>query len=378
MEPIYLDYNATTPIDPRVANVMKPFLTQSFGNPSSSHWFGVGSRKAILIARKQVAALLNCKPEEIVFTSGGTEANNYAIRGYAYANRHKGNHIITSVIEHPAILEVCKYLEDYDFDITYLPVDKNGSVSVRSVQEAITEKTILISIMHANNEVGTIQPITEIAELANESGICMHTDAAQSLGKIPVDVLELNVDLISIAGHKIYAPKGIGALYIKQGTKLEKLMFGAKQENGFRAGTENVLEIVGLGCACEIAKQDLTKNIEYLKNMRDRLWNGLVNYIPDVKLNGHPDKRLPNTLNVSFLNMSDYFQLSLFLEIAASAGAACNNNTTSLSHVLEAMNVPIKYAKGTIRFSTGKFTTKKEIDDAIKIIIEVHNSQIDS
>lgn len=376
MEPIYLDYNATTPIDPRVANVMKPFLTQSFGNPSSSHWFGIESRKAILKAREQVAALINCKPEEIVFTSGGTEANNYAIRGYAYANRHKGNHIITSVIEHPAILEVCKYLEEYDFDVTYLPVDKNGSVSVRSVQEAVTEKTILISIMHANNEVGTIQPIMEIAEIAYENGICMHTDAAQSLGKIPVDVLELNVDLISIAGHKIYAPKGIGALYIKQGTILEKLMFGAKQENGFRAGTENVLEIVGLGRACEITKQDLTKNIEHLKNMRDRLWNGLVNDIPDVRLNGHPDKRLPNTLNVSFLNMNDYFQLSLFLEIAASAGAACNNNTTSFSHVLEAMNVPIEYAKGNIRFSTGKFTTEKEIDNAVIKIIEIHNSQI--
>ena len=376
MEPIYLDYNATTPIDPRVANVMKPFLTQSFGNPSSSHWFGIESRKAILKAREQVAALINCKPEEIVFTSGGTEANNYAIRGYAYANRHKGNHIITSVIEHPAILEVCKYLEEYDFDVTYLPVDKNGSVSVRSVQEAVTEKTILISIMHANNEVGTIQPIMEIAEIAYENGICMHTDAAQSLGKIPVDVLELSVDLISIAGHKIYAPKGIGALYIKQGTILEKLMFGAKQENGFRAGTENVLEIVGLGKACEIAQQDLETNIVHLKNMRDRLWNGLVNDIPDVRLNGHPDKRLPNTLNVSFLNMNDYFQLSLFLEIAASAGAACNNNTTSFSHVLEAMNVPIEYAKGNIRFSTGKFTTEKEIDNAVIKIIEIHNSQI--
>lgn len=376
MEPIYLDYNATTPIDPRVANVMKPFLTQSFGNPSSSHWFGIESRKAILKARVQVAALINCKPEEIVFTSGGTEANNYAIRGYAYANRHKGNHIITSVIEHPAILEVCKYLEEYDFDVTYLPVDKNGSVSVRSVQDAVTEKTILISIMHANNEVGTIQPIMEIAEIAYENGICMHTDAAQSLGKIPVDVLELSVDLISIAGHKIYAPKGIGALYIKQGTILEKLMFGAKQENGFRAGTENVLEIVGLGKACEIAQQDLETNIVHLKNMRDRLWNGLVNDIPDVRLNGHPDKRLPNTLNVSFLNMNDYFQLSLFLEIAASAGAACNNNTTSFSHVLEAMNVPIEYAKGNIRFSTGKFTTEKEIDNAVIKIIEIHNSQI--
>ncbi len=376
MEPIYLDYNATTPLDSQVANAMKPFLTQNFGNPSSSHWFGINSRKAVIKAREQVAKLINCKPEEIIFTSGGTESNNYAIRGYAFANRHKGNHIITSVIEHPAVIEVCKYLEEHGFTITYLPVDKNGSVSVKSVQKAITEQTILISIMHANNEVGTIQPISKIAELAIENGICMHTDAAQSLGKIPVDVLELNVDLVSIAGHKIYAPNGIGALYIKEGTKLEKLMYGAKQENGFRAGTENVLGIVGLGIACEIAMQDIAKNFEHLKRMRDRLWNGLVSKIPDVRLNGHPEKRLPNTLNVSFLNMNDFFQLSLFLEIAASAGAACNKHTTSLSHVLAAMNVPIEYAKGTIRFSTGKMTTNKEIDNAIKKIIEVYNSQI--
>ena len=376
MEPIYLDYNATTPIDPEVASTMMPFLNQRFGNPSSSYWFGIITRKAVINARKQIADLINCKPEEIVFTSGGTESNNYALRGYAFANRHKGNHIITSLIEHPAIIEVCKYLERNNFKITYLPVDKNGSVSVKSVRKAITKDTILISIMHANNEVGTIQPISEIAEVANETGICLHTDAAQSLGKIPVDVSELNVDLLSIAGHKIYAPKGIGALYIKQGIKLEKLIFGAKQENGCRAGTENVLEIVGLGKACEIAKLKLLENSEHMKTMRDRLWNGLVNDIPDVRLNGHPDNRLPNTLNVSFLNMDEYFQLSLFLEIAASAGAACNNNSTSLSYVLKAMNVPVEYAKGTIRFSTGKMTTIREIDSAIKKIIEIYNTQI--
>ena len=322
MEPIYLDYNATTPIDTQVADAMMPFLKQNFGNPSSSHWFGIISRKAVIKARKQIAELINCKTDEIIFTSGGTESNNYALRGYAFANRHKGNHIITSVIEHPTIIEICKYLEKHNFKVTYLPVDKNGLVSVKSVQRAITQNTILISIMHANNEVGTIQSITEIAEVANENGICMHTDAAQSIGKISVDVTKLNVDLLTIAGHKIYAPKGIGALFIKQDIKLEKLMFGAKQENNRRAGTENVLEIVGLGKACEIAKQNLSDNYEHLKAMRDRLWNGLVNNIPDVRLNGHPEKRLPNTLNVSFLNMNEYFQLSLFLEVAASTGAA--------------------------------------------------------
>ncbi len=376
MEPIYLDYNATTPIDPEVAAIMMPFLNHKFGNPSSSHWFGVITRKAVINAREQIADLINCKPEEIVFTSGGTESNNYALRGYAFANRHKGNHIITSVIEHPAIIEVCKYLEKHNFIVTYLPVDRNGLISVKSVKKAITKDTILISIMHANNEVGTIQPISEIAEVANETGICLHTDAAQSLGKIPVDVSELNVDLLSIAGHKIYAPKGIGALYIKQGIKLEKLIFGAKQENGYRAGTENILEIVGLGKACKIAKLKLAQNYEHMKKMRDRLWNGLVSEIPDVRLNGHPEKRLPNTLNVSFLNMNEYFQLSLFLEIAASAGAACHSNDVLLSPVLEAMKVPIEYAKGTIRFSTGKMTTIKEIDSAIKKIIEIYSAQI--
>ena len=282
MEPIYLDYNATTPIDPEVADAMIPFLKQKFGNPSSSHWFGIIARKALIKAREQVANMINCKPEEIVFTSGGTESNNYALRGYAFANRHNGNHIITSTIEHPAIIEVCKYLEKQDFKVTYIPVDRNGLVSVKSVQEAITKDTILISIMHANNEVGTIQPISEIAKVANEKGICLHTDAAQSLGKIPVDVSELNIDLLSITGHKVYAPKGVGALYVKQGTKLEKLILGARQENGCRAGTENILEIVGLGKACEIAKQNLSENYEHMKIMRDRLWNGLVDKIPDI------------------------------------------------------------------------------------------------
>lgn len=376
MEPIYLDFNATTPIDPQVADAMLPFLKRKFGNPSSFHWFGIISKKAVIKARKQVADLINCKPEEIVFTSGGTESNNYALRGYAFANRHRGNHIITSVIEHPATTEVCKYLEKHDFKVTYLPVDRNGTVSVKSVQKAITKDTILISIMHANNEVGTIQPIAEIAEIALENGICLHSDAAQSLGKIPVDVAKLNIDLLSIAGHKIYAPKGIGALYVKQGTKLEKLMFGAKQENDCRAGTENVLEIVGLGKACEIAKQRFSENYEHMKKMRDKLWNGLVSEIPDLRMNGHPKQRLPNTLNVSFLNMNEYFQISLFLEIAASAGAACHSNNIKFSPVLEAMKVPKEYAKGTIRFSTGKTTTNKEIDSAIKHITKIYNDQI--
>lgn len=376
MRPIYLDYNATTPIDRRVADAMLPFIAEHYGNPSSSHWFGVNTRKAILKAREQVASLIGCDAQEIIFTSGGTESNNHAIRGYVNANAHKGNHIITSKIEHPAVIEVCKFLEKNGFEVTYLPVDRNGLVSVQDVKNAVKPNTILISIMHSNNEVGTIQPIKEIAEVANEHGICMHTDAAQSVGKVNINVNELNIDLLSIAGHKIYAPKGVGALYIKKDTKLEKFMFGAKQESGFRAGTENVIQIVGLGKACQLAKEDFSKNVTHFKRMRERLWNGLVDKIPDIKLNGHPEKRLPNTLNISFLNMNEYFQLSLFLEIAASAGAACNDNTTSLSHVLQAMNVPIEYAKGTIRFSTGKFTTLKEIDEAVKRITNLYSNHI--
>ena len=260
MLPIYLDYNATTPIDREVAEAMKPFLDELFGNPSSSHEFGVRTRKAVETARKQVAGLIGCSPQEIIFTSGGTESNNFAIKGVALANRHKGNHIITTSIEHPAVIEVCKYLASNGFRITYLPVDEFGWVDPDNVKKAITSETILITVMHANNEVGTIQPIEEIGEIARMQQVIFHTDAAQSVGKINVDVNRMKVDLLSIAGHKLYAPKGIGALYIRKGVKLEKLIHGADHEMNQRAGTENILEISGLGKACEIAKRDLEKN----------------------------------------------------------------------------------------------------------------------
>jgi cysteine desulfurase NifS len=369
MKPIYLDYNATTPIDKEVADAMLPYLYSNFGNPSSTHVYGVETKKAIEQARRSVAELIRCKPYEIIFTSGGTESNNYAIKGIALANKHKGNHIITSRIEHPAVIEVCKYLQKNGFDVTYLPVDEYGMVSPINVENAITSKTILITIMHANNEVGTIQPIEEIGVIAKKRVIAFHSDAAQSLGKIPVDVNTMNLSLLSIAGHKLYAPKGVGAIYIKNGIGLEKLIHGADHEMNCRAGTENVLEIVGLGKACELAKRDLLKNSKHLKSMRDLLFGSIIEKLQDVKLNGHPVHRLPNTLSLSFKNAEANHLLASMPKIAASAGAACHTGAVKVSSVLEAMKVPLEFARGTIRFSTGKFTTAEDVKTSASCII---------
>ncbi len=370
MKPIYLDYNATTPIDPEVAEAMRPYLFEHFGNPSSSHWYGIQTKKAVDEARRQVANLLHCNPEEVVFTSGGSESNNYAIKGTAFANREKGNHIITSAIEHPAVLEVCKYLAEKGFQITYLPVDEFCLVNPRELQESITPHTILITIMHANNEVGTIQPIAEIAKIAKEHGIVFHTDAAQSVGKIPVRVDELEVDLLTIAGHKLYAPKGIGALYVRGGIRLEKLIHGADHEQDLRAGTENVLEIVGLGQACEIAKRDLEKNMRHMQKMRDLLYAGLRQQWGEIRLNGHPEKRLPNTLSVCFKSIEANTLLAEIESVAASAGAACHSDSVRVSSVLEAMQVDLEYAMGTVRFSTGKMTTEEEVNHTVAVFVK--------
>ena len=360
--PIYLDYNATTPHDPEVIAAMRPFLEHEFGNPSSSHWYGIAPKRAVQTARKQVASLIGCRPQELIFTSGGTESNNQALKGVALAYQEKGRHIITSQIEHPAIFEVCRLLEQSGFVVTYLPVDNSGAVSVSDVKAAIRADTILISIMHSNNEVGTIQPVEEIARLAKSRGIFIHTDAAQSVGKVPIDVNSLGIDLLSIAGHKLYAPKGVGALYVRQGIEPAKLIHGAGQELGRRPGTENVLEIVGLGKACEVAQRDLERNMAWMKKMRDRLHAGLTKEQQDVKLNGHPERRLPNTLNVSFRGLeANRILEEIGLEVAASAGAACHSDGVDVSHVLTAMNVPIEWAKGTLRFSTGKMTTDQKV-----------------
>ena len=371
MDSIYLDYNATTPIDPQVAEAMLPYIHQQYGNPSSGHPLGVASRDAVDKARGQIAAMLQCANGEVIFTSGGTESNNHAIKGAAGAYRDKGNHIITSAVEHPAVLEVCRYLEGQGCETTYLPVDEYGMVDPQSVEDAIKPTTILISIMHANNEVGTIEPIKAISEIARRRGVLLHADCAQSVGKIPVSVDELGVDLLSIAGHKVYAPKGIGALYIRDGVQLEKLMHGASHEMGWRAGTENVIEIVGLGQACELISRNFAGYYQHMQEMRDRLQAGIGERFADIRINGHPEKRLPNTLSASFRGKEANTMLAAMKRVCASAGAACHADRVEVSSVLEAMAVPLDYAMGTLRFSVGRFTTAEEIDLALDEISEV-------
>lgn len=374
MKPIYLDYNATTPILPEVAEEMRPFLTGFFGNPSSTHYYGQQTKRAVETARQRIALLLDCDTDEIIFTSGGSEANNYAIKGIAFAHKEKGNHIITSKIEHPAVVEVCEYLKKWGFEISYIPVSTEGIIDLAKLEASIRPSTILITVMHANNEVGTIQPISKISKIAKKRNIIFHSDGAQSVGKIPTSVKDLGVDLFSVAGHKLYAPKGIGVLYVKRGIELEKQIHGANHERNLRAGTENIMEIAGLGKACEIAACDLQKNMSHLKKMRDRLYKGIQDRLSgrvELIVNGHPDQRLPNTLSISFAHVEANTLLAEIEDrVAASAGAACHSDDIELSQTLEAMNVPLQYAMGTIRFSTGKHTTRDEIDDAIKIVTE--------
>jgi len=378
MKPIYLDYNGTTPHAPEVIDAMRPFFETEFGNPSSAHWYGKGPRRALATARGQVAQLLNCQPEEVIFTSGGTESNNHAIQGAARALRDRGNHIITSTVEHPAVLEVCRYLESNGFEITYLPVDAEGAVDPADVTKVIRPATVLITIMHANNEVGTIQPISEISQIAHDHGIIVHTDAAQSAGKIPTDVQKLGVDLLSVAGHKIYAPKGIGALYIRSPLKLGKFCFGAGQEMGQRAGTENILEIVGLGTACAIAARDLKTNMKRMLQLRDRLHDGLARSVRGTRFNGNLEKRLPNTLSLSFKGLeANRILEEIGRDVAASAGAACHSDSVSVSHVLEAMDVPLEWAMGCLRFSVGRMTTPDEIDKTIEVVTTAVNKMRD-
>ncbi|MFZ5765451.1 MAG: cysteine desulfurase family protein [Thermodesulfobacteriota bacterium] len=371
VRPIYLDYNGTTPIDPAVLAAMRPFLEEEFGNPASSHWYGIAPKRAVEKARGQVAGLLGCAPEEIIFTSGGTEANNHAIRGVIEASA-AGSHIITSAIEHPAVLQVCRYLESRGVTTTILPVDGHGLVDPADVEAAIRPDTALITIMHSNNEVGALQPIAEIAAIAHRRAILFHSDAAQSPGKIRLDVGELGVDLLSLAGHKLYAPKGVGALFVRQGVHLVPFCHGAGQEMGRRAGTENVAGIVGLGMACEIAGRDLDRNMKQMRSLRDRLYQGLAARLGEtIRRNGHPEQRLVNTLSLSFQGLAaNHLLEEIGLEVAASAGAACHSDTVEISHVLAAMQVPDEWAAGTLRFTVGRMTTTAEIDRTIAVVSE--------
>jgi len=372
-KPIYLDYNATTPIDPIVCEAMLPYLEEHFGNPSSGYIYGQQAKEAVVKARRQVAALIGASPEEIVFTSGGSESDNQAIIGVALANRNKGSHIITSCIEHPAVLNTCHYLEErLGFKVTYLPVDGCGLVDPNEVNRAITNDTILITVMHANNEVGTIEPIQEIGETVWEKDIMFHTDAAQSCGKICIDVNQLNIDLLTIAGHKLYAPKGIGVLYIRKGTRIDSLIHGAGQESRIRAGTENVPYIVGLGAACEIAGNSLESYGENVKLLRDRLnsliESGLGKY--NVRFNGHSENRLPNTLNISIKGIVGEELLGQIPEIAASTGAACHVGSTEPPSVLLKMGISRELAFEALRFTLGRWSTEEEVKLAAELIVE--------
>jgi cysteine desulfurase len=361
MARIYLDYNASTPIDPAVGAAMRPFLEDHFGNPSSGHWAASVARTALEEARSQVAALLGAQNGEIIFTSGGSEADNLALKGVAWALKDKGNQIITSAVEHPAIVGPCRFLEQQGFAVTIVPVDRVGRIDPDDVARAITPRTILISIMHANNEVGTVQPIAEVSRIARASGVLLHTDAAQSVGKIATNVNALGIDLLTIAGHKVYAPKGVGALYVRRGTPLEPLIHGGGHEGGRRAGTESALLAVGLGTACALAR-DLTL-VQQVRVLRDRLWQKLQETFGNrIALNGHPEHRLPNTLNVSFVGQIGAELLARLDGVAASTGSACHTGHVELSPVLMAMRVAPEVAMGAIRFSLGRGTTNEEIN----------------
>lgn len=365
---VYLDHNATTPTDPEVVKAMLPYFNEQYGNPSSIYRFAQIANEAKENARDKVAKILNAKPEEIIFTSSGTEADNFAIKGIAYANKNKGNHIITSKIEHHAVLNTCKWLEKQGFRVTYVGVDKYGIVDLDELRDAITDKTILITIMHANNEIGTIEPIAEISEIAKEKGIYFHTDAVQTVGKIDTDVAKLGVDLLSLSGHKFYGPKGVGALFIRKGVKIESLLHGGHHERNKRASTENVPGIVGLGKACEIImKKREEKEIQIL---RDTLYQGLAERIDDIVLNGHPTQRLAGTLSICVKYVEgESMLLNLDLEgIAASSGSACTSGALEPSHVLLAIGISPEVAHGSLRFSLGHGNTKEDVDRVIEVL----------
>ncbi|SDH65696.1 cysteine desulfurase family protein [Alteribacillus bidgolensis] len=370
MENIYMDYNASTPLAPEVKETITRLLDEAYGNPSASHWAGSPAKTAVEKARRQVASLIGAASEEVIFTSGGTESNNHVLKGIVEANRGKDCHIVTTKAEHPAILKPCRYLEQYDVSVTYVDTDTYGKINPADIDEAITEKTVLVSVMHANNETGTVQPLEQISAITKRHGIPFHTDASQSLGKIPVNVDKLSVDFLTIAGHKLYAPKGIGALYIRNGKALPSFMHGAGHEQGRRAGTENVILAGALGQACQTAQYD--KRIETIQALRDDFWERLQeSFGARVHLNGHPEERLPNTLNVSFIGYTGQEILARIPEVAASTGAACHSDTVELSNVLQAMGVDEETGKGAIRFSLGRYSEAKDTRTVVEMLKEV-------
>jgi cysteine desulfurase len=370
MRRVYLDHNATTPVHPEVLEAMMPFFKDQFGNASSIHWAGREVKKYLEEAREKVAALMNAAPEEIVFTGCGTESDNMAIKGVALSLREKGRHIITTRVEHHAVLHTCQFLEKMGYEVTYLPVDSYGLIDLEELRRSVKPETVLITVMFANNETGTISPVQEIGEIAREKGVAFHTDAVQAVGKIPIDLKKLPVDILSLSGHKLNTPKGIGAQYIRQGTKISPLIHGGAQERSRRGGTENIPYIIGLGKACEIARRDFQRRHDYLLGLRDRLQEGIFRAVAHVELNGHPSKRLPNTLNVSFLDVEgESLLLNLDLEgIAVSSGSACTSGSLDPSHVLLAMGKSPMAAQSAIRFSLGWTNTDEDIDYVLEVM----------
>ena len=364
MKQIYFDHNATTPVDAEVFEAMAPYLKELWGNPSSIHWAGRGPKKALEDAREMIAGLLNCSPVEVVFTSSGSESDNLAIKGSAFSKKSKGNHIITTAVEHPGVLSTCKYLEREGLDVTYLGVDSDGMIDLTELEAAITDKTILITVMQANNETGVIFPVEEIAKIARGRKVAFHTDAVQAAGKLLIDVKAMGCDMLSISGHKLYGPKGIGALYLKRGARVVPIIHGGHHERNRRGGTENVAGIVGLAKAFEIAVRDMDKESKHLRALRDRLEKGLTEKIPHVKINGHREKRIPNTANVSFEFVEgESLLLNLdMLGVAASSGSACTSGSLEASHVLVAMGLTPELYHGSIRFSLGRSNTQEDID----------------
>jgi len=370
MRRVYLDHNATTPVHPEVVEAMMPFFRDQFGNASSIHWAGREVKKYLDEAREKVAALMNADPEEIIFTGCGTESDNMAIKGVASTHQDKGRHIITSKVEHHAVLHTCQFMRELGYEITYLSVDRDGLIDLEEVRRSIRPDTILVSIMFANNETGTIMPVQEIGSICREKGALFHTDAVQAVGKIPIDLKKLPVDILSLSGHKLNTPKGIGAQFIRKGTKLSPLIHGGAQERNRRAGTENIPYIIGLGKACEIARRDFARRHEYLQGLRNRLQEGIFRKIPHVELNGHPTQRLPNTLNVSFLYVEgESLLLNVDLEgIAVSSGSACSSGSADASYVILAMGKSPLVAQSAIRFSLGWTNTAEDVDYVLEVV----------
>jgi len=374
MRRIYLDHAATTPVHPQVAEAMAPYFSKDFGNPSTLYSYGREAKGALEEARAKVARLIGAKqPEEIVFTSGGTEADNFALCGIAWANQKKGNHIITTSIEHHAVINVCKFLEKRGFKVTYLPVDKDGLVDPLEVKRAITDKTILVSVMHANNEIGTVEPIEEITEIAKEKGVYFHTDAVQTVGHLPLNVDKMKVDLLAMSAHKLYGPKGVGALYIRRGIKIVPFLYGGEQENKRRASTENIAGIVGLGEACSLAQKDMAEEEERLPYLRDKLIEGILERIKNSRLNGHPKKRLPGNVNVSVEGVEgESMLLNLDLVgVCASSGSACTSSILEPSHVLMAVGISPEVAHSSLRFTLGKESNEEDINYVLKVLPEI-------